>query len=129
MKKPTILYWLATGLLAVLMAQSAYAYLTQVQVRVECQRLGFPDYFRVELAVAKFLGVAALLAPVSPRLKEWAYAGFTILLVSAVVAHTASGEPLAASTGPIMLLGVLATSYGLYQRRTDPLLPPAFQAG
>jgi DoxX-like family len=34
-------------------------------------QLGFPDYFRVELAWAKLLGVVLLLAPVPARLKEW----------------------------------------------------------
>lgn len=110
-------YWLATGLLALCMAKSALAYLTQDAVRVECQRLGFPDYFRLELALAKGLGVLALLAPVGPRLKEWTYAGFVILLGSAIVAHPAAGEPLRASAGAATLLGVLAASYGLYQRR------------
>jgi hypothetical protein len=65
-----VAYWVTTGLLALFMAKSGWAYLTQDAVRVECHRLGFPDYFRVELALAKFLGVAALLAPVPSRLKE-----------------------------------------------------------
>ena len=34
-------------------------------------RLGFTDYFRVELAWAKLLGAVLLLAPVPTRLKEW----------------------------------------------------------
>ena len=116
-QQTTVAYWVATGLLALFMAKSGWAYLTQDAVRVECHRLGFPDYFRVELALAKFLGVAALVAPVPARLKEWAYAGFTILLVSAAVAHLASGEPLSAITGVVILLGVLAGSYLLYHRR------------
>ncbi|MVN75544.1 DoxX family protein [Hymenobacter sp. HMF4947] len=117
MKKTTAAYWVATGLVALLMSKSAVAYLTQDAVRLECHRLGFPDYFRVELAVAKLLGVLALLAPVGVRLKEWAYAGFTILLVSALIAHPASGEPLKASAGPAELLVVLAVSYWLYRQR------------
>jgi hypothetical protein len=40
----------------------------------------------VELAWAKLLGVVLLLAPVGSRLKEWAYAGFAITLVSALIA-------------------------------------------
>ena len=56
--------------------------------------LGFPAYFRVELAWAKLLGVVLLLAPVPARLKEWAYAGFAINLGSALIAH------LAVSDGP-----------------------------
>lgn len=116
-KTTTVAYWAATGLLALLMSKSAVAYLTQEAVRVECHRLGFPDYFRVELAVAKFLGVLALLAPVGARAKEWTYAGFTTLLVSASIAHPASGEPFSASAGPVLLLGALAVSYLLYHRR------------
>ena len=54
--------------------------------------LGFPDYFRVELALAKLFGVVLLLAPVPARLKEWAYAGFAITLVSALIAHLAVGD-------------------------------------
>lgn len=127
MRKTTAFYWLSTGLLALMMAKSAYAYLADPAVRVECHRLGFPDYFRVELAVAKLLGVVALLLPpLLPRLKDWTYAGFTILLVSAVIAHLASGESLRSVTGPVVLLGVLATSYGLYQRRVGPTVLHSF---
>jgi len=127
MKKTIILYWLTTGLLALMMAKSAYAYLADPAVRVECHRLGFPDYFRIELAIAKLLGVAVLLLPpLLPRLKEWSYAGFTILLVSAIIAHLASGESLRTITGPVVLLGVLATSYGLYQRRVGPTVLHSF---
>jgi hypothetical protein len=57
-----------------------------------------------------------LLAPVSARLKEWAYAGFAITLVSALVAHFALGDgpevwSWAAGTG---VLG--AMSYGFWLR-------------
>ena len=124
MRKTTAFYWLTTGLLALMMAKSAYAYLADPAVRVECHRLGFPDYFRVELAVAKLLGVVALL--LLPRLKDWTYAGFTILLVSAVIAHLVSGESLRSVTGPVVLLGVLAASYGLYQRRMAPKVLNSF---
>ena len=117
MRKITIAYWFATGLLALMITKSAVAYLTQEAVRVECHRLGFPDYFRVELAIAKLIGVLALLAPVGARVKEWTYAGFTILLVSAIIAHPASGEPARASAGAAVLLGVLVVSYVLYHRQ------------
>lgn len=117
MKKITVAYWFATGVLALLMSKSALAYLTQEAVRVECHRLGFPDYFRIELAVAKIAGVLALLAPLGARVKEWTYAGFAILLVSAIIAHPASGGSFRASAGPAALLGVVALSYALYHRR------------
>jgi hypothetical protein len=48
-------------------------------------RLGFTDYFRVELAWAKLLGAVLLLSPVPARLKEWAYAAFAITLGSALI--------------------------------------------
>ena len=55
-------------------------------------RLGFTDYFRVELAWAKLLGALLLHAPVPARLKKWAYAAFAITLGSALIAHLSIGE-------------------------------------
>lgn len=106
----TIAYWVATVLFAAMMTASAVMYLTQPAMTEAFRHLGFPAYFRVELAVAKFLGVAALLAPVPPRVKEWAYAGFGITLVSAAVAH-ASVDGLASIAPPLVAAVLLAVSY------------------
>src|SRR6266581_2677645 len=44
--------------------------------------LGFPPYFKVELTIAKILGVLAVVIPTVPfKVKEFAYAGFAITLV------------------------------------------------
>jgi hypothetical protein len=72
------------------MAFTAYYELLVLPQAAEAfARLGFPaGYFRVELSWAKVLGVAALILPMIPaRLKEWAYAGFAINLISALIAH------------------------------------------
>src|SRR5260370_42680328 len=55
--------------------------------------LGFPPYFKVELTIAKILGVLALVIPTVPfKVKEFAYAGFAITLVSAAIAHFGRGD-------------------------------------
>ena len=87
-----IAFWIATALFALQIAFTAYAQLRLPQVAEAFTRLGFPDYFRVELACAKILGVVLLFAPVPARLKEWAYAGFAITLASALIAHLSIGE-------------------------------------
>jgi len=87
-----IVYWTVTALLCLQMSFTAYAQLRVPQVAEAFTHLGFPAYFRVELSWAKFLGVLLLLAPVPAWLKEWAYAGFAITLVSALIAHFAVGE-------------------------------------
>jgi hypothetical protein len=71
---------------------TAYAQLRLPQVAEAFTHLGFPAYFRVELAWAKLLGVVLLLAPVAARIKEWAYAGFAITLGSALIAHFSVGN-------------------------------------
>jgi hypothetical protein len=88
----TMVYWIATSLFCLQIGFTAYAQLALPQVADMFTHLGYPDYFRIELSWAKFLGVALLLAPVPARLKEWAYAGFAITLASAVVAHLAVGD-------------------------------------
>ena len=91
-KARTIVYWIVTVLFCLQIGFTAYAQLRLPQVAEAFTRLGFPDYFRVELAWAKLLGVVLLLAPVPARLKEWAYAGFAITLGSALIAHFAVGD-------------------------------------
>jgi hypothetical protein len=91
-KARTIAYWVVTVLFCLQMSFTAYAQLRLPQVAEAFARLGFPDYFRVELSLAKILGVVLLLAPVPARLKEWAYAGFAIDLASALIAHLSVGD-------------------------------------
>jgi hypothetical protein len=80
-------------------------------------RLGYPDYFRQLLGIAKMAGAAALVFPGRRSLREWAYAGFTFDLIAAIASHVVSGE--AASMGPaVFALTLLAVSYSL-RRRTE----------
>ena len=86
-------FWISTALFALQMGFTAFAQLKLPQVAQMFTHLGFPGYFRVELSWAKFAGLAALLVPAVPaRLKEWAYAGFAITIVSAVIAHLSMGD-------------------------------------
>lgn len=93
-KKPVIGFWIATALFCLQIGFTAYAQLALPQVSEAFTHLGFPAYFRVELSWAKFLGVLLLLLvpQVPARLKEWAYAGFAITLISALIAHLAVGD-------------------------------------
>jgi hypothetical protein len=116
-KAITILFWTFTALFCLEMCFTAY-YELLPQGAQAFTRLGFPGgYFRFELSLAKLAGVAVLLIPRIPeRLKEWAYAGFAINLVSAMIAHASiSDRPLAFV--PSMLTSVLWTvSYFSWRR-------------
>src|SRR5207253_1171196 len=109
-------FWIVTALFCLQIGFTAYAQLRLPQVAEAFTHLGFPDYFRVELSLAKLLGVVLLLAPGPARLKEWAYAGFAITLGSALIAHLSVGDGpeawgWAAATG--VLWGL---SYFLWRR-------------
>lgn len=91
-KTTAIAYWIVTGIFCLQMAFTAYAQLRLPQVAQAFEHLGFPAYFRIELSLAKLLGVVLLLAPVPSRAKEWAYAGFAIDVGSAILAHVATGD-------------------------------------
>lgn len=60
------LYWGATGLLAALMLFSGVMYFVADAPAATFERLGFPDYFRIQLGIAKLVGGVALLVPL-PR--------------------------------------------------------------
>ena len=111
MKALKITYWTTTVIVALMMVYSAYAYLTQAAILQAFQHLGFPNYFRIELAVAKLIGAVLLLIPLTARIKEWAYAGFAFTFISAFIAHTSSGDPMANRVMPIIFLAILIVSY------------------
>lgn len=110
-------FWISTALFALQMGFTAYAQLRLPQVAQTFAHLGFPGYFRVELSWAKFAGLIVMLAPMAPaRLKEWAYAGFAFTLASALIAHLAVGDGVAAwswSVGTGVLWGA---SYYFFRR-------------
>ncbi|HSZ71437.1 MAG TPA: DoxX family protein [Cytophagaceae bacterium] len=117
MKAQKITYWITTGIFSAMMLLSAFMYLTSDEIKANFIKIGFPSFFRVELAVAKFIGALVLLVPMIPsRIKEWAYAGFGITLVSAFIAHTSIGDPAGACIMPLVMFVVLATSYITYHR-------------
>ena len=86
-------FWIFTALFCLEMSFTAY-YELLPQGAEAFTRLGFPaTYFRVELSLAKMAGVVALIIPMVPaRLKEWAYAGFAINLISALITHLSLGQ-------------------------------------
>ena len=116
MKKIRIVYWVSTSLMALLMLFSGFSYFTNPQVAQGFQHIGFPSYFRVELGTAKLIGAVLLLLPLSPRLKEWTYAGFTFTFLSASIAHGVLGDPMPTPIMPLVFLGVLAISYFSYHK-------------
>jgi len=63
MKKTKIIYWTSTAIIALFMCFSAFAHFANPAVKESFRHLGFPDYFRIELGTAKFIGVALLLIP------------------------------------------------------------------
>jgi hypothetical protein len=87
-KRNKIIYWATTGLLTVLMLMSAGMYFMNYEmVSATFLKLGFPTFVIYPLAVAKLLGLIAILSKKSQLLKEWAYAGFFFDFVLAFFAH------------------------------------------
>jgi hypothetical protein len=113
-------FWVVTALFCLQIGFTGYAQLRLPQVAAAFTHLGFPDYFRVALSLAKFVGIVLLLGRVPARLKEWAYAGFAFDLGSAIYAHLAVGDGPQA-WGWAAGSGVLwALSYFLWRRLQAP---------
>jgi hypothetical protein len=118
-KATTIVYWIVTALFCLEMSFTAYYELMRLPEAAQAfTRLGFSAAaFRVELSWAKVAGVVALLLPMIPaRVKEWAYAGFAINLISALIAHLSISDRPAA-LAPSAITSVLwGLSYFFWRR-------------
>ncbi len=121
MKTDKIIYWISTGIVSAMMLFSAYSYLTNEDMKQAFVHLGFPSYFRIELAIAKILGAITLILTIIPiKLKKFAYFGFTITFISAFIAHLSSGDPFSVALMPVVFLAILVVSY-IYFHKTRKL--------
>lgn len=106
------IYWASTGVLSLFLLWSSYTYLFSKATIEGVRNLGFPDYFRVQLAILKIIAVLILLIPQIPlQAKEWAYAGITLFFITAIVAHTAHKDPFFITLINLALIGILVVSY------------------
>ena len=117
MKKDKIIFWIATGFIA-LFEGVMPALTSQTELAKEgIRHLGYPEYFGNALVVFKILGVLALVLPQVPkRIKEWAYAGFAFDFIFASISHGAVDGINAQTFFPMIIFAVLIVSYVYYNR-------------
>ncbi|MGX5818698.1 DoxX family protein [Chitinophaga lutea] len=112
MKKTRIIYWIFTGLLALVLGVGGiFDALAVPEAMAYVTALGYPAYIVPFLGVAKVLGIIAILIPGYPRVKEWAYAGLTFDLIGAAYSHIVHGDPVSTWAGFPVFLALLFGSY------------------
>jgi len=111
-----IIYWIATVIMCLIFLFSAGMYFTKYEmVKGFFEGLGYPTYIIYPLAVAKVLGVIAVLTNKVKALSEWAYAGFFFDAVLATAAHYVAGHGIGLSALAIV---VVLASRALLSHRT-----------
>ena len=119
MKKRNILYWMLTGIMAALMLLGSIQDVLRVPAaRAWFVHLGYPSYLLPVIGIAKILGVTAVVAPGTRRLKEWAYAGLVFDLLGATYSHISVGDSFAWII-PVIGLLLVAGSYAFYRKKTE----------
>jgi uncharacterized membrane protein YphA (DoxX/SURF4 family) len=114
----TTAYWAATILGPASFVIGGYLHLTRdPQVMSTLAHLGYPPYFATILGFWKLLGAIVIVAPVSRRLKEWAYAGFFFNLTAAAATRAFVGDGVAHILAPLAFLGLVAASWALQPAR------------
>lgn len=117
MKRDKIVYWAATTVVVLSLGFAGFAYFTDPAVKAGFSHLGFPDYFRAELGIAKIIAALVLAIPAVPsQVKEWAYAGVGITFISAAIAHISSGDPAGMVMAPLVFFIFLVVSYRYAQK-------------
>lgn len=117
-KASKIIYWIATGWLALGMLSTGIVQLMKMKKEVDMvTHLGYPLYFLTIIGVWKILGVITILIPKFTLLKEWAYAGFIFVMSGAIISHLFVGDGVKEIFGPLLLL--VLTVISLYFRPTN----------
>jgi len=125
-QRDTIVYRTTTGLVLAVMVFSIFNFVFNDHFPFPngpegaFVHLGLPSYFKVELTIAKILGVLALVIPSVPvKIKEFAYFGFGLTLLSAAIAHFSRGDAhlsVLFIIDPLVFLGMLMVSYFYFEK-------------
>ena len=120
-----VIYWSVTALLMVPGAGGGLVELFTggpASVAHTLVFLGYPLYIMKILGLAKVLGGIAILTGRSPRLKEWAYAGFAFDFLGATASHLLASDAAHAPL-PFVFFLVHMTSYLLWYKTAATRLP------
>jgi hypothetical protein len=114
MKTRIIGYWVVTALVALAFVAGGAGDLSKgPDMLAGMAHLGYPVYLLVLLGAWKIAGGLAILAPGTPQLKEWAYAGMIFDLTGAAYSHAASGDPAKNVITPLVIGALVMASWAL----------------
>lgn len=117
MKKDKIIFWSATGFLALAQGAAGVMNFFAPAAEERFRAIGYPHHLLILLGFLEVFGVLALIIPqVSFRIKEWAYAGFLFLYIGALAAHLTVNDTMALTMQPIISFVVLAVSYVYFHK-------------
>lgn len=117
-KRNTILYWVFTAPIILMMLMPVWMFISQApEVNAGTIHLGYPIYFTKIIVLAKLCGALALLQNYFKTIKEWAYAGYTFVLISASLSHYAVHDPISHTVTPVVVFGFLAASYYFWKQK------------
>jgi hypothetical protein len=119
MKTTKIIYWISTGVICLF---SLGAIQMNSQMAIDgANHLLIPRYLGLEVSIGQLIGLVLLIVPVvTKRFKEWAYVGFGIMYITALVAHIAVGDPfIPFGLMAVLFFGLLLTSYISFHKIQD----------
>jgi len=117
MKRDKLIYYIATGLLTLLMLFSVSQYFfNHNEIATMFEGFGYPAYIIYPYGIAKLLGLFAIWNPNFKIIKEWAYAGFFFAFILAFFAHfmISDGE----QGGAVVAMILLVLSY-IFNKRIN----------
>jgi len=111
MKTTKIVYWVSTSIIC-LFGLSAVQMNSEMAIEGSKHVL-IPRYLSIEISIGQLIGLVLLIVPAIPkRFKEWAYVGFGIMYISALIAHLAVGDPfIPFGLMAVVFFGLLLCSY------------------
>ncbi|MEC3907964.1 DoxX family protein [Tamlana sp. 2201CG12-4] len=110
MKTQKIVYYIATGILTVMVLFSASMYFFKHDdIAGAFTGFGYPTYIIYPYAIAKLLGLVGVWNPKFKIIKEWAYAGYFYAFILAFFAHYMIGD--GQQGGAVLALVALIVSY------------------
>jgi DoxX-like family len=119
--KLNIFYWVATGIFAAFLLMDGAAGLTHEKTGLDVMHhLGYPAYLMSILGGFKVAGAVAILQSRYNLAKEWAFAGYWISCIGALLSRFFSGDGIGLLVLPLVFLAISIIPYLLWKKRGMP---------
>jgi len=117
MKRINLVYWIATGIIILLIGLGSFGDIFMLEpMREASEQQGFPLHFMPFFGLVKLLAVVVIVVPAFKSLKLAAYVGLFWYFLGAIYSHIMVGDGVSMTMGAVVAFAAVLVSFFAWRK-------------